>query len=134
SSTSCPFFPTSTNAYGTVWICASQVPHAEPEQRPSQSKQSGSCSAPIVMVPPSGTFPEKTVVGLDFEPACGLLLEPHAASTIDNVINVASTLMRMREPFTGPPRTPVVGRCTRQRHTATGGTLRRHRQKVVSIQ
>jgi hypothetical protein len=84
--------------------------------------QSGSCSAPTVIVPPCGTVPLKTVVELPEE--FGLELEPHAASTNDSTINTARTPMGecandsrdlpesadFKVPTAAAPKSPVEGR------------------------
>ena len=73
-----------------VSSCAIHVPHDEPEHCPSQSKQSGSCSAPITSVPPSGPVPVNDVGGLaELEPTALLLRaaaggERRAASAVSN--------------------------------------------------
>src|SRR4051812_48556329 len=44
-----------SKARGIVCTCIIQKPHEEPPHEPTQSAQSGSCSAPMVRVPPLGT-------------------------------------------------------------------------------
>ncbi len=80
TSVTLPSFTTVRNAIGSVAYCAIHEPHCEPPHCPSQSKQSGSCSAPIVMEPPYGTGSPVVTTELPEVPGepLGVAL-PHAA-------------------------------------------------------
>src|SRR3954452_10390137 len=56
---------TTSHARGIVLTFIIQKPHEEPPQLPNQSAQSGSCSPPMISVPPCGTTSEE----LDDAPA-----------------------------------------------------------------
>ena len=62
TSTTLPFCTTVLKTHGCVSGCTIQAAHAAPEHPPIQSRQSGSCSEPITIVPPCGTVPVNTVV------------------------------------------------------------------------
>ncbi len=93
-----------TYASGIVLTSAIHRPQLEPAQVPSQSKQSGSCSAPIVMAPPVGTTAadvgEVLLLLLLF-----LLLEPQAAATSTKAMATTPTRTNcLLFNFTRPPR------------------------------
>src|SRR4051812_43883872 len=95
--------PWATNASGIVLTSAIHKPQLDPAQVPSQSKQSGSCSAPIVIEPPVGTFWFEVLLVLLDE--LFLLLEPHAASTNANATATTDTRTNgLLFNFTRPPR------------------------------
>src|SRR4029079_17637724 len=86
------------------------------------------------MVPPWGPSPEKMVV-LD-PPADGLLLEPHAASTIDTKIKTTTTPSgRMRGPrLTAPPRNRFADAARAAPNPSPDGTIRVYRREFVSAE
>src|SRR4051812_23986445 len=96
--------PLATNASGIVVTSAIHKPQLEPAQVPSQSKQSGSCSAPMVIEPPVGTFWLDVLLVLLLLLLEFLLLEPHAASTNANATATTDTRTNgLRFNFTRPP-------------------------------
>src|SRR2546429_388575 len=71
-------------ANGIVWISANQVPQLDPAQDAIQSMQSGSCSAPMMSVPPC--FGATVLAGA---PDC-FALEPQAPNTTARLANKAT--------------------------------------------
>src|SRR5689334_7282017 len=90
-------FTTVRNAIGNVAYCAIHEPHCEPPHCPIQSKQSGSCSAPIVMVPPYGTGSFVVTTDAPEVPAFPLgVALPHAAMITESAPNSATARRKRR--------------------------------------
>ena len=84
---------TGSKARGMVWYCPIQAPQLDPPQASIQSKQSGSCSAPTVKVPPFTIAGAFVVVDPPPLPEPLLLLLPQAARTMATVAATATRRM-----------------------------------------
>src|SRR5262249_20757118 len=100
------------NTIGRVWICTIHDPQDELAQDAMKSRQSGSCSAPIVIVPACGTGLLLTVLVLPPDaPPPFLLLLPQAAASRATTDRTAMKLHRnLGVECTDPPRSCVKSR------------------------